>query len=54
MRRFAWLFMTIALISANGIVAHGQQPVWSKNSKASLLQHLWTRHCLLLALISLW
>ena len=30
MRRFALLFMTIALISANGIVAHGQQPLTRK------------------------
>ena len=30
MCRFALLFMTIALISANGIVAHGQQPLTRK------------------------
>jgi hypothetical protein len=30
MRRFALLFMTIALISANGVVAHGQQPLTRK------------------------
>jgi Ca2+-binding EF-hand superfamily protein len=30
MRRFAWLFMTIALISAHGIVAHDQQPLTRK------------------------
>jgi Ca2+-binding EF-hand superfamily protein len=30
MRRFALLFTTIALISAHGIVAHGQQPLTRK------------------------
>jgi hypothetical protein len=30
MHRFALLFTTIALISAHGIVAHGQQPLTRK------------------------